>query len=109
MPRAARLAGRRGGRRLDPSAPENRARRLVEAEDRLRVVLDAEGLQVLGLFAKSEEIDRDLQLAIDADQRTAAMVDPAQMLRVTQELAIRDRQPFLLASTALSELAIIRF
>ena len=44
-----------------------------------------------------------------ADQRTAAMVDPAQMLRVTQELAIRDRQPFLLASTALSELAIIRF
>ena len=43
----------------------------------------------------------------DAERRAAAMSGPARMLRVTQELALRERQPFLLASTALSELAII--
>ena len=44
-----------------------------------------------------------------ADLRAAALSHPANMLRVTQELAIRHRQPFLLASTALSELALREF
>jgi hypothetical protein len=40
------------------------------------------------------------------EERGAAGASPAEMLRVTGELAMRDRQPYLLASTALSELAI---
>jgi Pyrimidine dimer DNA glycosylase/Protein of unknown function (DUF1722) len=44
--------------------------------------------------------------AATPEDRGAAAAAPAAMLRVTSELALRDRQPYLLASTALSDLAI---
>jgi hypothetical protein len=41
-----------------------------------------------------------------ADERTAARRSPAGLFTATRELAIRSRQPYLMASTALSDLAV---
>ena len=42
----------------------------------------------------------------DADARVAARRGPAEMLASTQKLAVAQREPYLMSSTALSELAV---
>ena len=46
---------------LFPAVPEFQIKSSFDSKYGLRVVLHAEGLQVLGLFAEADEIDRDLQ------------------------------------------------
>src|SRR5881275_1695907 len=45
---------------------------IFQAENRLDVIIDAERLQVLGLLTQTEKINRQFQLAPDANERAAA-------------------------------------
>ena len=52
-----------------------------------------------------EHIWGHVRIAANSEDKKAALRDPSELLRRIQILAIRHREPFLLASTALGELA----